>query len=293
MKRHVPFALALAVAIVGGCSAQDPSSPGDSEPACRESFAGAAAYPVFASSEVVTGRNRFLVGLLDRHDAPTGSPAVDLEVAFSDLGRSGATLEPKEMRFVWIDRPYRGLYESTVRFPTAGEWCAHFTIRGEGLDESLKGSFRVAESSETPALGSRPPASDTPTSADVEDLSAISTDPHPNPRFYRYSIADALRLGRPFVVVFSTPKFCTSQVCGPTLKVVKGVARTHRGVIFIHVEPYHLPVGDSGFKPVPAALEWGLPSEPWVFVVDGSGRVAAKFEGIVAPPELRAALARL
>jgi hypothetical protein len=41
---------------------------------------------------------------------------------------------------------------------------------------------------------------------------------------------------------------------------------------------------------VPAVTEWGLPSEPWVFVVDGSGTVTAAFEGAVTDAELTAAL---
>ena len=37
-------------------------------------------------------------------------------------------------------------------------------------------------------------------------------------------------------------------------------------------------------------MEWGLPTEPWVFVVDAKGKVAAKFEGMAYPDELTAAL---
>ncbi|HEX2076803.1 MAG TPA: hypothetical protein VHG08_03815, partial [Longimicrobium sp.] len=33
--------------------------------------------------------------------------------------------------------------------------------------------------------------------------------------------------------------------------------------------------------------QWGLPTEPYVFVVDSSGNVTAKFEGIASAEELR------
>ena len=36
--------------------------------------------------------------------------------------------------------------------------------------------------------------------------------------------------------------------------------------------------------------EWGLLTEPFTFVVDAGGRVAAKFEGFVTEGELEAAL---
>lgn len=36
--------------------------------------------------------------------------------------------------------------------------------------------------------------------------------------------------------------------------------------------------------------EWGLETEPWVFIVGSDGRIAAKFEGIVSFEELEAAM---
>ena len=40
----------------------------------------------------------------------------------------------------------------------------------------------------------------------------------------------------------------------------------------------------------PVMAEWGLPSEPWTFVVDGEGIVRAKYEGFVGADELRDAI---
>ena len=39
--------------------------------------------------------------------------------------------------------------------------------------------------------------------------------------------------------------------------------------------------------------EWGLPSEPYTFLIDAQGRVAAKFEAYVSYPELEEALVAL
>lgn len=95
------------------------------------------------------------------------------------------------------------------------------------------------------------------------------------------------------MITFATPKFCTSQVCGPTLSIVKGVARKFPGVNFLHVEPYDLNKVPQKLEPVPAVTAWGLPSEPWVFVTDSKGRLAAKYEGSAAPIELEALLRKL
>ena len=57
---------------------------------------------------------------------------------------------------------------------------------------------------------------------------------------------------------------------------------------YIHVEIYQ-----DGHPPevVPAVKEWGLPSEPWLFVVGADGRVADKFEGSITVDEVGPALA--
>jgi hypothetical protein len=104
-------------------------------------------------------------------------------------------------------------------------------------------------------------------------------------------VADALGAGEPFVLVFATPKYCASAVCGPTLDDVETVAEDYRGLTFIHSEIY---VGlEPSNEVLPTVSEWGLPSEPWVFVVAADGKVVAKFEGAAPPEELRAVLEAL
>ena len=56
---------------------------------------------------------------------------------------------------------------------------------------------------------------------------------------------------------------------------------------FIHAEIYK--DNDPAAGVSPWVSEWGLVSEPWVFVVDGSGTITAKFEGGVSADELEAA----
>ena len=261
----------------------------------NEPFTGVEAYPVVASSEIVAGENRFLVGLRDDKDAPIGNPNIAMKIDFFDLEES--SMEPvmsEDMAFIWTIKPYVGLYVGHVEFDHGGEWGAEVTARGTDfdgneIDVTVKTGFDVEETASTPAIGDKAPSVPTATADDVAKLSEISTDAHPNPRFYELSIADALTNSRPTVVVFATPKYCQSQVCGPTLEIVKSVAPFFPDVNFIHVEPYDL-ADPTALRAVPAVNRWGLPSEPWVFVMDAAGRVAAKFEGGLAPAELRRAL---
>lgn len=300
-KRVARWSVLLVVALlVAACAGEEPeagpaSGGGDkAQGGFNQSFQGAEAYPVFVSSEIVVGENRFLMGLLNDQDAPIGSPKIDVSIDFFDLDESQSTpASSSDLGFIWIDKPYRGLYQETVSFPSAGRWGAEVAIRGQGIDETLKAGFEVSKESSTPAIGATPPASDTLTSKNVGKLTQISTDKHPTPDFYDMSIAEALKAGRPSVVVFATPKFCASATCGPTLDIVKSAAKSNEDVNFVHVEPYELPADPSNLKAVPAVSEWGLPSEPWVFVMDADGRVAAKYEGILSAEELKDQLAGL
>jgi glutathione peroxidase-family protein len=38
---------------------------------------------------------------------------------------------------------------------------------------------------------------------------------------------------------------------------------------------------------------WHLPSEPWTFVVDRTGRITDRFEGAFSPGELQRAVAKV
>ena len=102
------------------------------------------------------------------------------------------------------------------------------------------------------------------------------------------------------MLVFATPKFCATAQCGPTLDKLKPIAAANPDLTFINVEPYQLEEVDGQLQPVltndqlttaPATDAWRLPSEPWIFVVDGDGIVQGSFALIVGDEELEAAVA--
>ena len=241
--------------------------------------------PVVVSSEVGIGQGRLLITLQDRAGAQLASPDLTVDESFYDLAASVDTpVTQVAGTFRWLIPDSKAIYTSYADFAHAGEWGKMTALRATD-----------------PAIGADAPPSDTLTATDPAALVAISTDTNPDPAFYTLSVKDAIAAGKPFVLVFATPLFCTSGLCGPALELVKQVAPDYIGrVNFIHVEPYVLQVSDGRTQPVldvtgypksvRAAVEWGLPSEPWVFVVDAHGKVAAKFEGMAYPDELTAAL---
>jgi hypothetical protein len=151
----------------------------------------------------------------------------------------------------------------------------------------------VKRRSISPAVGSRAIASQTPTIASTHgDFKALTTRTPPDRALLRYSIAGSLAARRPFVVVFATPKFCTSRTCGPVVDVVDAARKRFAGsgIRFIHVEVYDH--NDPQRGPNRWFRQWHLPSEPWTFLVGSDGRIKAKFEGSYSVPELSAAVRR-
>ncbi len=259
--------------------------------------------PIIVSSELVVGSNRFLFGLTDTQNVPIASPELATTARFYDLVADPSTpFAEAPGSFIWTVPDELGLYHTTADFPRAGPWGVEIVASVAGQpDTTARAIFDVREASTTPTIGAAAPASDTPTATDAAGIAAISTDPAPNPAFYRTSVKDALAAGRPFVLVFSTPLFCTSRTCGPTMETVKAAAAPYGEQIdVIHVEPYKLQLIDGqpqpeldangGFQVVPSALEWGIPVEPYVFVVGADGKLAAKFEGAIGADELQTAI---
>jgi glutathione peroxidase-family protein len=49
-------------------------------------------------------------------------------------------------------------------------------------------------------------------------------------------------------------------------------------------------LANGDFVTVQATNVYGIPTEPWIFVVGASGKIVASFEAVVAPDELAAAI---
>ncbi|MGH8874018.1 MAG: hypothetical protein ACRDVM_02025 [Acidimicrobiia bacterium] len=244
---------------------------------------------VVASSPgaVGTGDQRLLLGLVS--DEAESLAAPDRPVTAELIDPDGEPAGETAGEFIWTIPDVRGLYVTHFDFDRAGTWIVR--LLPDGLPPTPPSPFQVAQDPSVPEVGEPAPPSDTRTAADYP-LEEISSDPEPDSAFYRLSLAEAFTSGRATVVVFATPAFCTSQTCGPTLDHTKTVAARHPDVNFVHVEVFENldAAGMDQLRPVPAVVEWGLPSEPWVFVVDAAGEVAARFEGAFSEAELERAL---
>ena len=236
--------------------------------------------------------------LLNTQKALIKAPQVRISVSHAD--ESTPIAEVTADYNAW---PYgvRGSYASPIDFPTPGSYRLAVTpVGGEVSGEALI-DLEVLPESSVPSIGATPPASDTKTLGDGIDVVDLTTDYEPDEELYRLSVADAIATGRPTVVVFATPAFCTSPTCGPQVDTVSELRTEHPDAAnYIHVELYDNPAeiqGDlSRARLVPAADEWGFTkipgwtNESWVFVLDSDGVVRQRFEGFATLTELEAAL---
>ncbi|MGB5759538.1 MAG: hypothetical protein WBM50_21670 [Acidimicrobiales bacterium] len=238
----------------------------------------------------VNGSQRVMTALVgDGPNAFLGSPAQPVSVRFDPVDGEGAG----EVEGTWLttNASSLGLYVAYFDFASPGLWEITVVAEGQDLGTAL---VEVVEDSTVPNIGDPAPPSLTATGTTPEEIAAISTDPEPDPALYDLTIADAVGNGRPTVVAFATPAFCQTALCGPTLGMVKAATEGRADIDVVHVEPFDLELAPGGtFEPVPTMAEWGLVTEPWVFVVDADGLVAATFEGIMGQPELEAAIDRL
>jgi hypothetical protein len=79
-------------------------------------------------------------------------------------------------------------------------------------------------------------------------------------------------------------------MCGPQTEIVQRLEPLYRRrVNFIHIEIYKDANPAHGYART--VRQWHLQTEPWVFVVDRRGRIAAKFEDRRLHRRLSAAVA--
>lgn len=258
--------------------------------------------PLLVSSLVSVGPNRLLYNLTDGDYQVLASPDVETTVSLYALERD-ADRPVTTVEGTYLETPLgRGMYRATVDLDCAGEWGLEVSATlPDGSTATERMRFQVHASGTTPAVGQPAPRSDSPTASSLEELRLISTDPNPFPGAYERTIAEVVTAGQPSLVFFATPSFCQTGYCGPTVNLVKSVAIDYAGRIgYVNVEPYVLQMTGNGLRPVlddegqlqpvQAVLDYGIPVEPYLFLVDAQGDVFAKFEGVVGEDELRGAI---
>jgi hypothetical protein len=251
---------------------------------------------ILGTGDLGVGRNRFGFVLTSSRGFVT-EPTVRVVSRFSPI--DGPQGEEQELTVAEYQAwPYgnRGLYATDLAFDRAGRWGIEIEIDGdEGTVSSAELFFEVGETTEAPNVGDAAIKSVSKTADDVESLSELTTGSLQDEDLYQLTIADAVGSGRPTVVVFASPAFCTNAVCGPQVEVLQQLKDEYGGQAnFVHVDFYDNPQAIQGdlsrSELSPAVIEWNLPSIEWTFVIDAEGNVSARFEAFATYTEVKAAL---
>jgi len=180
------------------------------------------------------------------------------------------------------------VYSTDVNFPSDGEWRIAALVKRDGeVKGTLLPSAVVGEFKGIPKPGEQAPKIHTPTPADVGgDLSKITTRIPPDTQ-NKVDYADALGK-EPIVLLFATPQFCQSRVCGPVVDVAEQAKEENEGkAAFIHMEIYKDNKPPTTRSQVKA---FHLPTEPWLFTINRHGTVSSVIEGAFGLEALTAAV---
>ena len=144
-------------------------------------------------------------------------------------------------------------------------------------------SVEVGDYPKIPDVGDEAPPIKTPTVGEVGDIGEIDTR---NPHDTMHDVDASQTIGKePTVLLFATPALCVSRVCGPVVDVAEQVkSELGDDAAFVHMEVYDNNDPNEGIRP--QLKEYGLQTEPWLFVIDADGKISTRIEGAFSVEEL-------
>ncbi|MDQ1712410.1 MAG: hypothetical protein QOE45_1860 [Frankiaceae bacterium] len=295
MHRRDLLRAALVVPLLAACNTKSKAArPTPTGLVALEDIGGSAAVGLQigdAEAELLQGTSRYAFGLVGP-DGPLAGARATVHVGTDPAKPPTASVAATELTDSGLTG--RGLYVSTVPFPTAGQYFV--AIVAETDKGAFKGGTQVSvlKTSKSPVPGQRVPVVKTPTTA-----APMGADPLCSRRpkvcdMHRISLDAAVKNGLPTVVVFAAPAFCQTELCGPDVEIVQALATTHAGKAnFIHVEAYRGATHPGNGVMAPALAAFKFESEPWLYLLDKSGVVSDRISGAFAASEVVSRLAKL
>jgi hypothetical protein len=318
-RRSRTLVIALTIASLSalvGCGTKSPTS----SPKTREAGTGGPdeLFAEVASFEIVSQRpQRIMVGLstVDSRvlhggqieltlTPPVGSKNVSAFTVGASFLPVPGSATPAGSASIGLPSDGIGVYRAEATFPTDGIWNATVNIRGVVTQTIDEIPLEIRPKSLIPDVGDPAPKTKNPiTSSPLASSAPVKIDSRSGPQglgndfadatLHQHVIADLLAAKKPFVVVVSTPAFCQSKFCGPLTDLIQKRAeqKSDGDVVFVHLEVWD---DFSKSKVNPWAAEWiddGIDGrEPWVFSVNRNGIVAARYDNIMSPADLDAAV---
>jgi hypothetical protein len=314
--------LALTAVLLAGCSdstGRGPATP----PAPASGDVTLAIAPASFDLAVGDGRRLLLAVFTDRRERVAGG-TVEVRLAYLGEEPGGESALGEALTGTFLPIPglgipapeqgpaivgtdvLTGVYQVDVDLDAAGYWGVSVTaeLLEVGTVEG-RAVLRVLPEQEVPGVGDPAPATPNLIRADIEAGRAAPSaldsrlrtleDTDRAAILHTTRIDDSIAAGRPLVVAIATPVYCVSLVCGPLTDFLVDVAqRFGDRADFVHIEVWE---DFEAQRLNPAAAVWiQTPSggnEPWVFLIDASGTVIARWDNVIDPTALEAALSAL
>lgn len=296
---------------LGGADKPDPAAfpkpeEGQTFQAFADSIGATGTQLALATSVFTTGHNRVAFGVLDDQNAFAYGPTVLYTAKSPDattIGGPYATpadllvTEPafRSRQAATESDPFAAVYETdSVEFEQTGTNYLLAVTKVGDQNVAAPAQVKVVRKAPVPAPGDPAPRVDTDTVASGGGEEAVDTRRPTAPELHQTNFRDVVGK-KPVALLFATPQLCQSRVCGPVVDIALQLKQKYGDEVeFIHQEVYE---DNDANNPLRKPLrEFGLPTEPWLFTIDRSGKVAARLEGSFGldafDKAVRAAIAR-
>jgi hypothetical protein len=176
----------------------------------------------------------------------------------------------------------RGVYVVQPTLDTAGVWKVEARAQGQTIPFVIQ----VNDAPTTYVPGAQAPRDASPTPTSTLGVDPICTR-SPMCPLHTQSLSTVVGAGKPVAALFATPARCQSMYCAPVLdeflSAVKGYGDR---IVPVHIEIYKS-LTSSTTSHVPTVDAWKLPSEPWLFGIDGNGVVQSRIDGAFGGDEMK------
>jgi hypothetical protein len=243
--------------------------------------------PLVLSADLYASANpqRFVFAIARGAKYASFGPA---QVAFAPPGTTEANILDTNLYKDGLPKG-RGIYVVDTVFPVAGNYKAAAVVGNKKVPFAIQ----VKDAADAPTVGAQAPRAPSPTPSNTMGVNPICTRVPACP-LHDVSLSDVIGTGKPVVAMFATPQLCQSQYCGPVLDELLDLMAPYRDkMAMVHVEIYQANKGPNVAKQAPTVAAWGLPSEPWLFAIDGRGVIKTRLDGAIAENEIKTALDQL
>ena len=251
-----------------------------------------------ATSVFTVGKNRFAFGYIDDENKLIyGKTAVYVAATPSDQAK-GPFLAPADS--LVTEGRYRSqtaaaetdsiaaIYRAEVPLDKPGKAAVLVVTNAGGKQFGAAVGITVRRKDPVVSVGEAAPNVATDTLASLGGVEEQVCTRKPIDDMHDTSL-DEVMGKRPVALLMATPQLCESRVCGPVVDIAVQLEQEYGDKIeFIHQEVYKDNDPQKGLRDPLTAF--GLSTEPWLFTIDRSGKVAARLEGSFGVDSFRQAV---